>query len=90
MLLTGVFAKDAGLIYGQFELFKYHLLALLIVAVFTFGGSFLIFKLTGLITRLRVSPDEERLGLDLSQHSETLQAEPVTPVDSKGKMEVAA
>jgi Amt family ammonium transporter len=63
-----------------------------IVGVFTFGGSFLIFKITGLITRLRVSPDEERLGLDLSQHSETLQTEapPRTSGPGKGKMEVAA
>ncbi len=90
MVLTGVFAKDVGLVYGQFETFKYHMLALVIVSVFTFGGSFLIFKLTGLITRLRVSPDEERLGLDLSQHSETLQTEvPHTPA-GKGKMGVAA
>ena len=46
--------------------------ALVIVGVFTFGGSYLIFKVTGLMTRLRVSPEDERLGLDISQHSETL------------------
>jgi Amt family ammonium transporter len=64
MILTAVFAKDVGLIYGQFETFKFHMLALLIVAVFTFGGSYLIFKITGWITHLRVSPEDERLGLD--------------------------
>ncbi len=92
MVMTGVFAKDVGLVYGQFETFKYHLLALVIVGAFTFGGSFLIFKITGMITRLRVSPDEERLGLDLSQHSETLQMETLqTPTSSsKSKMGVAA
>jgi Amt family ammonium transporter len=72
MILTAVFAKDVGLIYGQFETFKFHMLALLIVAVFTFGGSYLIFKITGWITHLRVSPEDERLGLDISQHSETM------------------
>ena len=92
MILTGVFAKDVGLVYGQFDTFKYHMIALFIVGGFTFFGSFIIFKITGLITRLRVSSDEERLGLDLSQHSETLLSEPVEPAppSDKGKMEVAA
>jgi Amt family ammonium transporter len=74
MILTAVFAKDVGLIYGEFETFKYHLIALVIVGVFTFGGSYLIFKITSMITYMRVSPDDERLGLDLSQHAETMQA----------------
>jgi Amt family ammonium transporter len=74
MLLTGVFAKDVGLIYGETQTFMYHLLALVIVGVFTFGGSFILFKVTGMITRLRVSPEDERLGLDISQHAETLQS----------------
>ena len=72
MILTSVFAKDVGLIYGETKTFTYHLIALVIVGVFTFGGSYLIFKITGMITRLRVSPEDERLGLDLSQHSETM------------------
>src|SRR6185295_10749684 len=45
MILTGVFAKDVGLVNGKWETFSYHLLALVIVGVFTFGGSYLIFKL---------------------------------------------
>lgn len=73
MILTGVFAKDVGLIYGEFETFKFHLIALAIVATFTFGGSLLIYKITSLISSLRVSPDEERIGLDMSQHQETIQ-----------------
>lgn len=75
MLLTAVFAKDIGLYYGSTELMKNHLLALVIVAVFTFGGSYLLFKITGWMTQLRVSPYEERLGLDISQHSETLETQ---------------
>jgi Amt family ammonium transporter len=73
MLLTGVFAKEVGLINGTATTFLYHLLAMIIVGVFTFGGSFLIFKLTSLITELRVSKEEESIGLDISQHSETLE-----------------
>ncbi len=76
MILTAVFAKDVGLVYGKTETFLYHLLALIIVGVFTFGGSFLIFKITGMITRLRVSEEDERLGLDLSQHGETMSSTP--------------
>ncbi|MBS1977625.1 MAG: ammonium transporter [Bacteroidetes bacterium] len=90
MIMTAVFAKDVGLVYGQFSTFQYHLITLAIVAVFTFGGSFLIFKLTGVVTPLRVSPDEERLGLDLSQHAETLQVENNEPRGKTGTMEVAA
>jgi Amt family ammonium transporter len=73
MILTAVFAKDVGLVYGQTTTFLYHLLALAIVGVFTFGGSYLIFKLTNRIISLRVSPEEEKLGLDISQHHERLQ-----------------
>ncbi len=72
MLLTAVFAKDVGLVNGHFETFKFHLYALVIVGVFTFGGSYLIFKITGMITRLRVSPEDEKIGLDISQHAETM------------------
>ena len=42
------------------------------------------------MTRLRVSPDEERLGLDLSQHSETILTEVRESPPQKGEMEVAA
>jgi Amt family ammonium transporter len=89
MILTGVFANGVGLVYGQVETFSYHLLALVLVGVFTFGGSFLLFKITDWITPLRVSADEEKLGLDLSQHSETLQVEVATEAVKPG-MEVAA
>jgi Amt family ammonium transporter len=71
MLLTGVFAKDVGLIYGNPKTFFMHLLAILIVGVFTFGGSYIIYKVTSLIIPMRVTPESEQLGLDLSQHDET-------------------
>ncbi len=83
MLLTGVFAKDAGLVYGGFDLIKIHMIALVITGVYSFAGSFLIYRLTGLITRMRVSPDDERLGLDISQHAETLDAEGVPEMHTK-------
>jgi Amt family ammonium transporter len=73
MLLTAVFAKDVGLLYGQTETFYYHLLALIITAIFTFGGSLLLYKLVDSMISLRVSPEQEERGLDDSQHGEYLQ-----------------
>ena len=73
MILTAVFAKDVGLVYGQYTTFLYHLLALVVVGVFSFGGSYLVFKITSAIISLRVSPEEEKQGLDISQHQESLQ-----------------
>ncbi len=72
MIMTAIFAKDVGLIHGEYKTFSYHMLALVIVGVFTFGGSYIIFKVTSMMTRMRVSPEDERLGLDISQHSETM------------------
>jgi len=71
MILTGVFAKNVGLIHGETSTFFHHLLALVIVGVFTFGGSYLLYKLTSLMIPLRVSPHSEEIGLDLSQHDES-------------------
>ncbi len=72
MIATAVFAKDVGLIYGETTTFLHHVLALFIVAIFTFTGSFIIYKITDLIIPLRVPEDEEEVGLDLSQHGERL------------------
>ena len=73
MILTAVFAKDVGAIHGDFTTLYYHLLTLLIVGIFTFGGSWIIYKIVSNITRMRVSQEEERIGLDLSQHAETME-----------------
>ncbi len=74
MILTGVFAKDVGLIYGQTETFSNHLLALVIVIPFTFLGSYILFKITNWIIPMRVDEEAEKLGLDLTQHGETATA----------------
>jgi ammonium transporter, Amt family len=72
MIATAVFANEVGLIHGEITTFLYHLLALVIVGIFTFGGSWLLYKLTDMIIPLRVSPKNEKIGLDLSQHDEAL------------------
>lgn len=71
MLATAIFANDVGLIHGHITTFLYHLLALAIVGIFTFGGSLLMYKITDLIVPLRVSPHGEKIGLDISQHDES-------------------
>jgi Amt family ammonium transporter len=71
MIATGIFAKDVGLTSGKTSTFFYHLLALVIVAAFSFFGSLILYKLTDLIIPLRVTEDQEEEGLDRSQHGET-------------------
>jgi ammonium transporter, Amt family len=46
------------------------MMALVLVAIFTFGGAYLLFKFTDLIIPLRVTEESEELGLDVSQHGE--------------------
>ncbi len=71
MLATAVFANEVGLIHGHTTTFLFHLLALVIVSIFTFGGSLLMYKITDLIVPLRISPHGEKIGLDISQHDES-------------------
>src|SRR5215471_16671278 len=73
MIMTGVFAKDVGLVFGSPRTFLVHCFALVFVALFSFAGSYLLYKVTDLIIPLRVSDDQEEIGLDLSQHGEVMQ-----------------
>jgi ammonium transporter, Amt family len=77
MLMTGLFATQAvngaganGLIYGNAGFFFTQLKALGIVVAYSFVVSFLIFKFVNLVTPIRVSSEEEELGLDATQHNE--------------------
>jgi Amt family ammonium transporter len=77
MLLTGVFATKAvnsagadGLFYGNFEFFSTQVQGLVIAVAYSTIVSFLIFKLINLIEPIRVSSEDEELGLDASQHNE--------------------
>ncbi|HEY0262356.1 MAG TPA: ammonium transporter [Chitinophagales bacterium] len=71
MICTGIFAKDVGLIYGETTTFLYHLLALVIVSVYSFGGSYILYFISDKIIPMRVSHEEEKVGLDISQHGES-------------------
>ncbi|WP_295720889.1 ammonium transporter [Mucilaginibacter sp.] len=81
MLLTGVFANQHvnagnttgnGLFFGETHLFLVQLIALIGVSIFSFFGSLLLLKITDMISPLRVSAEDEVLGLDISQHGEKL------------------
>jgi Amt family ammonium transporter len=81
MLLTGVFAWQGinpanttgnGLIYGETKLFLIQLFTMIGVSAFAFFGTLLLLKITDWISPLRVSEEEEIVGLDLSQHGEKL------------------
>lgn len=79
MILTGIFANkainsalvDQGLYFGETKLFFTHLIAMVGVSAFAFFGSLLLLKITDLISPLRVTEEEEVIGLDLSQHDES-------------------
>src|SRR6478736_5212200 len=73
MLMTGLFAKDVGLTSGHAYTFPLHCGALVFVAAFSFCGSWLLYKVTDLIIPLRVSDEQEEVGLDISQHGEVMQ-----------------
>lgn len=72
MILTAVFAKQVGLIYGETETFLYHMLTLIAVAIFTFFGSLALYWLVDKILPIRVREEQELKGLDLSQHGESV------------------
>jgi Amt family ammonium transporter len=74
MILTAFFAQgtNTSLLHGGWTIFSHHMVALLLVSVFTFGGAYLLFLVTNKIIPIRVSEESETMGLDLSQHGEKL------------------
>ncbi len=76
-LATGLFASKAinaagadGLFYGNPAQFGIQAMTVLISVGFAFVGTFVILKLVGTMMPLCVKEEEERMGLDLSQHDE--------------------
>jgi Amt family ammonium transporter len=59
-----------GLFYGNVYQLAAQALAVVVVSAFSFGGSYFLLKLVNLFSPLRVSPEEEDAGLDISQHGE--------------------
>jgi Amt family ammonium transporter len=77
MLLTGVFASKVvnaagndGLFYGNATFFLTQLKAMTVAVAYSFSVSYAIFKFINFILPLRVSSQDEEIGLDASQHDE--------------------
>jgi Amt family ammonium transporter len=80
-IATGLFASAAisatagvagvnGAFFGNPGQLVAQLLALAVVVPFAFFGSYLLLKLVNVFSPLRVSPEAEDAGLDLSEHGE--------------------
>jgi Amt family ammonium transporter len=74
-IATGLFATAMingvdGLFYGNPGQLIFQLVGVGAVATFSFLGSYVILKLIDIVSPLRVSPEEEDAGLDISQHGE--------------------
>lgn len=77
MILTGIFATKTvnaggnnGLFYGNPAFFFTQLKGLGIVVSYSFLASYGIFKFINWVMPLRVSEEDEEIGLDVSQHDE--------------------
>ena len=81
MVATAVFADKRinpdgtdGLLYGGTALFTSHILALFAVGTAVIVLSWLLYKAVDLLSPMRVDAEQEALGLDLSQHGESVRA----------------
>ncbi len=84
-LATGLFATVAvntggsnGLFYGNAHQFLVQLLGVAVAWVFSFVGSMIILKVVDMVMGLRVTPEEETIGLDISLHNENAYPETLT------------
>ncbi|MBK8669243.1 MAG: ammonium transporter [Saprospiraceae bacterium] len=59
-----------GLYFGNIDFFLTQLKGMVLVSAYSFVVAYIIFKVINLINPIRVSEDEEELGLDASQHGE--------------------
>lgn len=76
-IATGIFATKAvnpagndGLLYGNPSLLVTQIIAVVVVAVYAAGVTFVLLKLIDALIGLRVTREEEQLGLDTTQHGE--------------------
>ena len=61
---------SAGLLYGSPALLMVQLKGVLIVGIYSFVVSYVLLKFVDVIIGLRVSENDERIGLDITQHRE--------------------
>lgn len=74
---TGLFATKLvnpagadGLFYGNSKQLTIQLIAVAATVIYTFVGTWILFKLVDVLVGVRVTEKEEAMGLDLTQHNE--------------------
>ncbi|MBZ0156737.1 MAG: ammonium transporter [Alphaproteobacteria bacterium] len=77
-LCVGLFAQkainpggDNGMFFGNPKLLLTQALAIAVVALYSFLVTIVLLKLIGSLVGLRVDPEEELMGLDITQHGES-------------------
>jgi Amt family ammonium transporter len=76
-LLLGIFAEESfggAIASGEWSLFADQVVAVVATIVYTFVVSLVLAKVIDLVIGLRVTPEQEAEGLDLTQHAETAYA----------------
>ena len=68
-ILTGVFSYT-GLIHGGVTQFLNSIIGVVIVVLYTFVVSLVLYWMTNKMIPMRVSARSEAIGLDISQHDE--------------------
>lgn len=69
-IMTGIFVYDPESGISHMASFGYHVLAVGIVVVYTFVVTYALYWITNKMIPMRVSPANEQIGLDRSQHDE--------------------
>jgi Amt family ammonium transporter len=67
---AGISSDVNGLIHGNPAQLGYQALSVVAAGAYSFIGTFAILKLVDVVVGLRVSTEEEEVGLDLTQHGE--------------------
>lgn len=78
-IATGIFASAAvggvdGLLYGNVSQFLIQVLDAFVAVAYAFGMTYLLAKVVDKVMGLRVTEEEEYVGLDISQHGESTTA----------------
>jgi len=78
VLATGLFASklinpagNDGLFFGNPSQFGVQIIAVLVTGIYAFVASYVILKVVDVFVGLRVSEEEETMGLDITQHRES-------------------
>jgi Amt family ammonium transporter len=73
VLAVGAIGDTAGALEGNFRQVLIQFYGAAVTLIWAAVATFVLLKLTGLFVPLRVTPDQELEGLDITQHGEALQ-----------------